>query len=84
MFERPAEQLLTALVSSFGDTPRWELRSNKGFGLVLAYDEGQAEMSEVRRVIEQTLGFGIGVILSPRFPSPGGQLVDSRSDYRMN
>jgi hypothetical protein len=69
MFEEASERLLTALRAAYGDEPRWELRPNRNYGLYLYYDGDKVRMGNVRRLIDDTLRFTVGVILAPREPS---------------
>jgi hypothetical protein len=63
-----ARRLLSALRTAFGDEARWELTPNRSYGYYLRYDEGHAEMAEIRDLIDSTLRHEVGVILSPRYP----------------
>jgi hypothetical protein len=66
MYESLAARLTEALRSSFGDAPRWELLPNKTYGFYLYYDGAGVQMDDVRRLIDHTVGFGVGIILAPR------------------
>lgn len=59
MYEGVPERLLSTLVATFGDEPRWAVdpgRRSRVF--YLRYNEGGPSMQEIRSVIEQTVPFG--------------------------